>query len=204
MKPAPRRLSKPLRLLLAGPILFGTFLLALFGCRSQPPLPTVPQVDLDRFVGDWYVVAHIPASSEATAHNAVESYRRENDGRIATSYAFREGSFEGPLRVMRPQAVVTDPTTNATWGMQFFWPLRFEYLITFLDADYQTTIIGRTARDYAWIMARRPSLTAAEHAMLEAELQQQGYDTSKLRRVPQQWPDADHPLGTGNMFVPAR
>jgi apolipoprotein D and lipocalin family protein len=199
--PKPRR---ALRWLWAGPVLFGSFLLALVGCRSHPPLPTVPSVDLQRFTGDWYVVAHIPAGSEANAHNAVESYRREADGGIATSYAFRDGGFDGPLRVMRPNAVVTDAATNATWGMQFFWPLRFEYLITYLDADYQKTIIGRSARDYAWIMARTPSLTEAEHVELTAELARQGYDTSKLRRVPHRWPDADHPRDAGNMFVEAR
>lgn len=166
---------------------------ALFGCRSYPPLPTVPHVDLPRFLGDWYVVAHIPASSEANAYNAVESYALTDDGTIATTYAFRNGGFDGPIEVMRPNAVVRDTATNATWGMQFIWPLRFEYLITYLDADYRTTIVARTARDYAWIMARTPELSEAEHQALAAELQRQGYDTTKLRRVPQRWPDPEHP-----------
>jgi len=204
MKHTTNPMRRSIRWLMAGPVLLGGFLLALFGCRSHPPLPTVRQVDLQRFTGDWYVVAHIPAGSEANAHNAVESYRREEDGRIATSYAFRDGSFSGPLRVMRPHAIVTDSITNATWGMQFFWPLRFEYLITFLDEEYQKTIIARTARDYAWVMARRPTLSETEHAELTAELVKQGYDISKLRRVPHQWPDPEHPLGAGQMFVPPR
>lgn len=168
-------------------------LAALFCCSSGPPLPTVAHVDLPRFMGDWYVVAHIPASSEARAFNAVESYRLAEDGTIATTYAFRDGGFDGPIEVMKPSAVVRDSSTNATWGMRFFWPLRFEYLITYLDADYRVTIVGRTARDYAWIMARTPELTEAEHAALAAELQRQGYDIGKLRRVPQRWPDPQHP-----------
>ncbi len=168
-------------------------LLAFFGCASYPPLPTVAHVDLDRFMGDWYVVAHIPASSEANACNGVESYRRDKDGVIRTTYAFRDGGFDGKLQVMEPNAVVWDETTNATWGMQFFWPLRFEYLITWLDSDYQATIISRSRRDYAWIMARKPDVDGALLAELEAELGRQGYDTSKLRRVPHRWPDEGHP-----------
>lgn len=163
-------------------------------CGSHPLLPTVQYVDLPRFMGDWYVIAHIPASSEAAAHNAVESYHLEKDGTIATTYAFRDGGFDGELQVLKPSAVVRDTKTNATWGMQFFWPLRFEYLITWLDADYQTTIVGRTARDYAWIMARRPDLDAAVLAQLESELSRQGYDRTRLRWVPQRWPDPGHPV----------
>ena len=162
-------------------------------CASYPPLPTVENVDLPRFMGDWYVIAHIPASSEAEAHNGVESYVLEEDGDIATTYAFRDGGFDGPIEVMEPNAVVWDGETNATWGMQFFWPLRFEYLITYLDADYTTTIIGRTARDYAWVMTRSPEISDARYAELRGELERQGYDVAKLRRVPHRWPDPEHP-----------
>lgn len=167
--------------------------LLLAGCASYPPLPTVASVDLPRFMGDWFVIAHIPAASEAKAYNGVESYALEADGTIATTYAFRDGGFDGPIEVMRPNAVVRDSETNATWGMQFFWPFRLEYLITWLDADYTVTIIGRTARDYAWIMARQPAIAEAEYEMLVQELTRQGYDASKLRRVPQRWPDPEHP-----------
>ncbi len=168
-------------------------IVALGACRSYPPLPTVEHVDLLRFMGDWYVIAHIPASSEAEAHNAVESYRLDPDGSIATTYAFRDGGFDGEFVVMQPSAVVRDLISNATWGMQFFWPLRFEYLITFLDPQYQMTIIARSARDYAWIMARRPDVDEATYGVLVDALGKQGYDTSKLRRVPQRWPDPAHP-----------
>jgi apolipoprotein D and lipocalin family protein len=162
-------------------------------CRSYPPLPTVARVDLDRFMGDWYVIAHIPAASEADAHNAVESYRLEDDGTVATTYAFRDGGFDGEFVVMEPSAVVRDTATNATWGMQFFWPLRFEYLVTWLDADYRETIIARTKRDYAWVMARSPDVDEARYAALIAELGRQGYDPSRVRRVPHRWPDPGHP-----------
>ena len=168
--------------------------LLLSACSSHPPLPTVASVDLQRFMGSWYVVAHIPASSEVRAHNAIENYRLEGDGTIATTYAFRDGGFDGPITVMEPSAIVRNRKTNAEWGMRFFWPFRLEYLITYLDADYDTTIVARTSRDYAWIMARRPDLSEARLQELIEELRRQGYDPTKVRRVPHSWPDAQHPL----------
>ena len=44
------------------------------GCKSMPPIRTEPSVDLDRFMGDWYVIANIPTFVEKGAHNAVETY----------------------------------------------------------------------------------------------------------------------------------
>ena len=52
----------------------------LAGCSSAPTIPTAKQVDLERFMGDWYVIANIPTGSRVGAHNAIESYRLDTDG----------------------------------------------------------------------------------------------------------------------------
>lgn len=159
----------------------------LGGCQSTPTLATVDKVDLDRFMGDWYVIASVPIGPEKTSYNGVESYRRNPDGSIATTYTFREGGFDGKEKRYTPVAFVRNATTNAEWGMRFVWPFKAEYLITYLAPDYSATIISRSARDYAWIMARSPEMSDERYAELTAKLASQGYDLSKLRRVPQRW-----------------
>ena len=161
----------------------------LTACSSQPPLPTVAKVDLPRFMGPWYVIATIPTFLETDAWNAVETYALAPDGTIATTFTFRQGGFDGPLKTYHPRGFVRDRTTNATWGMQFVWPIKAEFLITHLDEQYTRTVIGRTARDHVWIMARAPTLPEADYAALVAELRQQGYAVERLRRVPQRWPE---------------
>jgi apolipoprotein D and lipocalin family protein len=37
-------------------------------------LATVNYVDIERFMGPWYVIASIPTVLEKGAHNAVETY----------------------------------------------------------------------------------------------------------------------------------
>ncbi len=157
------------------------------GCQTTQKLATVPSVDLERFMGDWYVIAAIPVSIEKNSYNGVESYRLNADGSIATTYTFREGAFDGPQKSYHPTGFVRNRQTNAEWGMQFFWPIRAEYLITYVADDYSATVISRSALDSAWIMARKPVLPDAELARLTQLLREQGYDISKLRLVPQRW-----------------
>ena len=66
-------------------------LLALFltGCTTAlPPLKTVENVDLPRFMGPWYVIACIPTFIETEAYNAIEEYRLQPDGTIQTIFTF--------------------------------------------------------------------------------------------------------------------
>ncbi len=162
-------------------------LLSLAACQTTPRLATVNAVDLPRFMGDWYVIAAIPVWIEKNSYNGVESYALNADGTIATTYTFREGSFTGPEKRYNPKGFVRNNQTKAEWGMQFIWPLKSEYLITYLADDYSTTIISRSARDSAWIMARKPVIPGPEYDKLTAILGAQGYDLSKLRQVPQRW-----------------
>jgi apolipoprotein D and lipocalin family protein len=161
----------------------------LSACASAPTIPTAKNVDLPRFMGDWYVIANIPTFPERDAYNAIESYKLDPDGSIATTFTFRKGAFDGPEKVMRPRGFVTDEKSNAVWGMQFVWPIKAEYLISHVDAGYTETIIARSSRDYVWIMARKPVLSEADYARLVQMVADLGYDMSKLQKVPQRWGD---------------
>jgi apolipoprotein D and lipocalin family protein len=166
--------------------------LLLGGCATvkHPPLETVPRVDLERFQGDWYVIANIPTSIEKGAHGAVESYRLAADGTVETTFTFRKGSFDGPRKTYRPRGFVRNRETNAEWGMQFVWPFKAEYLVVWLDPGYRVTVIGRSARDHVWIMARSPSIPEDEYARIVAFLAERGYDVSRIEKVPQR-PEAE-------------
>ena len=162
------------------------------GCASAPPMKIVERVDIPRFMGDWYVLAAIPAAQERNAVNGVETYRLRpgTSDVIETTYVFREGAFNGELVTLRPTGFVEDGGGGARWGMKFAWwqgPFRFEYLIAWLDPDYTCTVIARSARDYVWIMARTPSLPPEQWEELVQVVKKLGYDTAKLRQVPQRW-----------------
>ena len=176
-----------------GPALAASGLLAaallVAGCRSTPypPLALASAVDIPRFMGDWYVIASIPTAIEKDAHNAVESYRLAADGSIETTFTFRAGAFDGKHKRYTPRGFIKDPAASAVWGMQFIWPIKADYRIAYLDADYTQTVIGREKRDYVWIMARTPQIPDADYERILQFLTEQGYDVSQIRKVPQRW-----------------
>jgi apolipoprotein D and lipocalin family protein len=139
-------------------------------------------------MGDWYVIACIPTPFETEVYNAIESYQLDEDGTIATTFTFHKGAFDGPFKTYKPRGFIVDTTTNATWKMRFIWPFKAEYLITYLTDDYSQTVVARNKRDYVWIMARKSEIPEADYSRIVEMLAAQGYDTSKLIKVPQRWP----------------
>lgn len=161
-----------------------TSLFCACATSHQPQIPTVPQVDIHRFMGPWYVIAAIPTAIETESFNAIESYKLEDDGTIATTFTFNKGSLDGKVKTYNPRGFVIKNSGNARWGMQFIWPIKAEYLIAHLDEHYTQTIIARNARDYVWIMARTPHLNDEAYQALVQKVSDMGYDIKKLRRVP--------------------
>jgi apolipoprotein D and lipocalin family protein len=162
--------------------------LLLSACAAgRTEMQTVDYVNIERFMGDWYVIANIPTFFEKGAHNAVESYSLNADGTIATTFTFRDGGFDGPLKTYTPTGFVENTETNARWGMSFIWPIKADYRIAYLDAAYTRTIIGRNKRDHVWIMARTPTIPDAEYRELLERIEGLGYDVDEVQKVPQQW-----------------
>ena len=162
--------------------------MALTACAGgHEPLTTVTKVDLDRFMGDWYVIANIPTFFEKDAYNAVETYALRSDGKIATTFVYRKGGFDGKRKEYNPTATVLDTNSNAIWGMQVLWPVKSDYRIVYLTDDYSRTVIARNKRDYVWIMAREPNIPDTDYREIVEFIASIGYDASDIQKIPQQW-----------------
>ena len=164
--------------------------LLLCACASAPPsgrapVALAPNVDLPRFMGDWYVIANIPTFLEKGAHNAKDSYRLDADGTIPTTFSFNADTPDGPRKSYGSRGFVMDGGANAVWGQQYVWPIKADYRISYVSPDYAQTVITRDKRDYVWIMARTPTIPDADLERLTAFVATQGYDVSKLQKVPQ-------------------
>ena len=166
-------------------IILSSLLLQACSQSVHKTLPQANNVDLNRFMGDWYVIANVPTFLEEGAHNAIESYAMNDDGSVATTFQFNQDAFDGELKVYKPTGFVSKEN-NSVWGMRFLWPFKAEYIIAYLSEDYQHTIIARSARDYVWVMARTPVVTESAYQALVKRCVDMGYPLSKIQKVPHQ------------------
>ena len=164
-------------------------LLLLMGCSTtptkQPPLKTVAQVDLPRFMGAWYVIGTIPWFVEKENVGTMDVYKARPDGKIDITYVFHKKELSAKRQEMHAVGTVVDKKSNATWGVQFIWPFKAPYLVIDLAPDYSTTVIGHPSRDLIWIMARKPIMSETEYQSVLSKVAAQGYDIHRIVKVPQ-------------------
>ena len=165
-------------------------LFSLAGCSTMktPPLRTVPHVDLERYLGRWYVIANIPYFLEHGKVASYDTYAKRPDGKMDNIFTFRKSSFDAPEQSWHGTAWVTNTTTNAEWKVRFIWPFYSTYLVLELDPDYRWAVVGTPGRDLLWVLARDRQMSPAEYEHVLTLIAQQGYDRTKIKPVPQPAP----------------
>ena len=166
-------------------------IIAAVGCSSttRGNVKTVESVDINKFMGDWYVLAGRFTFLEKDVHNGLERYTwNEKKERIDVDFSYNKGALNGPKKSIPQKAWIFDAKSNSRWKVSPLWPFKFDYLIVALDENYRWTAIGVPDEKYLWIMARdwKNPETTIENAI--RHLDQIGYNTKNLVRVPQQWP----------------
>ncbi len=158
-------------------------------CTTGRYMNTVENVEISKFMGNWYVLGGRFTFLETDAHNGLENYTwNEDKQRIDVDFTYRKGTFDGAKKSIPQKAWVFNKKTNAHWKVSPFWPLKFDYLIIALGENYSWTAIGVPDQKYLWIMAR--DWRNPEATMLEAtkQLDAKGYDTKDIVLVPHRWP----------------
>lgn len=153
--------------------------------NESATVPVAPRVDVQRYMGPWFIVGAIGLGLEKGAHNAVETYTLNPDGTIATVFQYRKDAFDGALETKVTRAWIVQGTDNAEWKVRTFWPLKQQYLIAHLESDYSAAIVARERRDYVWILSRRPQIDESRYQSYLRKIEAMGYDMSKFRRYPQ-------------------
>lgn len=165
---------------------------------SESPLPIV---DLERFMGRWYVVACLPTLFERGIRDAVHTYRLEADGTIAAMVRYRRKRPLGPLRSFGMRGFVEDHERNAVWTIRPVWPFRTDYRIMAVDPGYSYAVIGRNRRGFAWILSRTPEMAHRDFFASVRVLRERGYDADRLQKVPH---SPDPRRAPGNQTAPRR
>ena len=148
-----------------------------------PPLQTVPQVELQRYLGTWYEIASFPQRFQRGCTGTTASYALRPDGEIDVLNRCRKGSLEGKEDSAQGRARVVDPVTNAKLEVSFFRPFWGDYWIIDLGPDYEYAVVGHPSRDYLWILSRTPTMESAVYQGILQRLTAQGYQVERLNRT---------------------
>jgi apolipoprotein D and lipocalin family protein len=162
--------------------------LCVGGCRAplQAPLPTVAQVDLSRYMGTWFEIAHLPNRFQADCVADTQARYRLKGDEVEVLNRCREAN--GAIKQARGVAEVVEGSGNAKLRVSFFRPFYGDYWVLALAEDYRWVLVGEPSREYAWVLSRSPVL---EEATLEAALSKAGalgFDRGGFVRTPQRTP----------------
>jgi len=166
-------------------ILVLMLLLTLSACKEYD-MKTVEKVDIDQFMGDWYVIGIIPNFIEKHAVNGIESYQLLDNDRVKIDYRFTD-TRTGKVKHMQPKGWIHNKESNSEWRVQFLWPVKFPYLIIDLAEDYSYTVIGVPNKKFVWIMSRKSGIPDETYQEILKNLAKIGYDTAKIKKMPQNW-----------------
>lgn len=151
----------------------------LLGCMpvKHSELRTVEHVDLDRYAGTWYEIAHLPFKYQKGCAETTATYSLRGDGRISVLNRCMKGEKEA--RAKGVAWVAGDPT-NARLKVRFFWPFSGDYWIIDLGRDYEYAVVGVPSRKYLWILSRTPQMGPKLLEGIKERAVRQGFDVSRL------------------------
>jgi len=163
--------------------------------RQSPLKAMETAIDLQSFMGKWYVIKNIPTVFDKDTANNIEEYSYDESTKtIHVVFSYTDKAFTKTSQLRQKAKVVNDLNTQWTLSPKvgLYLPLKIPYILVDCAEDYSTTIVGVPDRSYIWIMSRSPCPPADVVEELTKKAQASGYDISKLVSVPQSW-DRDPP-----------
>jgi apolipoprotein D and lipocalin family protein len=146
---------------------------------------TAEYVDLERYAGRWFEIAHIPSRYERHClKNATVDYAVRPDGKIHVEA--RCTQQDGTVDSTRGVAQIVDTATNAKWRIKYARAGRWmDYWVLEVGPDYRWAVVGEPKREFLWVLSRTPGMDEALYDELRRNAVTQGYDSDKLVRTAQ-------------------
>jgi len=140
-------------------------------------LEVVPHVELEKYLGKWYEIAHLPARFQEGCTDTSATYTLSEDGSISV---LNECIRNGKMKRAKGKAKVVDKHSGAKLKVTFFWPFYGDYWIIDLGKDYDYAVVGTPNRKYLWILSRTPQMDDKLFSQLVESVKSKGFDLNNL------------------------
>ena len=161
------------------------FVIFLFNINILLSHNVIDGLDVERFMGRWYVISLIPNWIEEGATNSYDDYVLNDDGTIGITYtAIRNGK----VKTIKQKGIIVDENIPSRWEIQFLKPwipfYKAPYELIILDEDYNYMVVGYPDNSFGWIMARETSIKDEVYNEILNSLKKDfGYDESFFKKV---------------------
>jgi apolipoprotein D and lipocalin family protein len=140
-------------------------------------LEVVPHVELEKYLGKWYEIAHLPAKFQEDCNETTATYTLSKDGSISV---LNQATKNGKMKQAKGKAKVVDKNSNAKLKVTFFWPFYGDYWIIKLGNNYDYSVVGTPNRKYLWILSRTPQMDDNLYSQIIEYVKSKGFDANKL------------------------
>lgn len=155
---------------------------------DHPPLPTVPALDLPRYLGTWYEIDRLPMRHEPEDATDVSAhYTLDDDGSIRVRNRCLRG---GELEEVIGQAKPVDASNSRLEvsflpeGLRWIPFTKGDYWVILVDGAYTAALVGSPDRKYLWLLSREPRMDEITRQHYIAYARQQGFDVDRLIHTP--------------------
>ena len=137
-------------------VLISTFSISSAFAEENKKLEAVSNLELQKFQGVWYEIAHNPWFPENNCFSMIAHYKLIKDKKIEVTNICRKNGFDGEISKITGKAWLVDPIINSKWEVQFIWPFTLDYWVIDLQEDYKYAVIGEPDKENIWILSRKP------------------------------------------------
>ena len=156
----------------------------LSGCTGIPEgITPVKPFELSRYLGTWYEIARLDHSFERGLSHIKANYALNTDGTVRV---INSGLDEktGEPRQVEGKAKFARGLDEGYLKVSFYGPFYGSYIVFELD-DYQHALVTSYNRDYLWLLARTPAISAEQQEALISKARALGFNTDELIFVDQ-------------------
>ena len=165
-------------------LLGGLSFVGLTSCSSSSSTTlntsTVPQLDIERYMGQWYEIARFDHFFERNLEGCTARYELLDDGTVRVTNAGNKGSLKGKYQESVGKARRPDASKPGQLEVSFFMNFYSPYNVMELDPDYNFVLVGSKNDKYLWILSRTPQMNPKDLDFVLSRAKLRGYDISKL------------------------
>ena len=155
-------------------------LLSFFFTKSTKDIVPICDINIKRYLGIWYEIARFPHTFEKGLDNVTATYKFREDGKIQV---INSGFKNQKKKETKGVAWIKDPQCTGKLLVSFFWIIKSEYKIIYIDPEYNYAVVTSSTMDYLWILSRKPKIEDVIYNDLVIFAASKGFAIKKLIKV---------------------